>query len=156
MQIYRKHQRRHRGGFPLLEVLIVLAILGVIAAMVIPNLLGRQQEAMIRAARISIEGFEKALELYAVDHDGLFPEADVDTVYELLLTNIDEQTGRERNPYLDEHPLDPWKRPLQYEYPPTGNHQTFSGKPAIWSLGPDGQDGTEDDITNWEQQELSY
>ncbi|NOX57033.1 MAG: type II secretion protein, partial [Planctomycetes bacterium] len=82
---------------------------------------------------------------------GQYPEGDAETVVALLMSTTDEETGQPRQPYLDEVPNDAWGHPLQYEYPPSGNRQTAGGKPAIWSLGPDGQDGTDDDITNWEQ-----
>lgn len=151
----RRQQSRHRrSGFTLLEVLLVLAILGVIAAMVVPQLLGRQQEAMIKAARSSIKGLEDSAKLYAVDHDGEYPQGSTETVYEMLLNPIDERTGQNRTPYLEKIPMDPWGNPFNYEYPATGNRQTMSGGPAIWSLGPDKQDGTDDDVTNWNEQGL--
>ena len=156
-QRMEKRQRRRcsrRGGFTLLEVLLVLAILGVIMAMVVPQLLGRQQEAMIKAASLSIKSFEDAVKLYAVDHDGQYPEGTSDDIIPLLLSAEDLETGKPRSPYLEDIPLDPWDNPLMYEYPSSGNRQTLSGKPAIWSLGPDKQDGTDDDITNWERQSL--
>jgi general secretion pathway protein G len=136
----------------LIEVLLVLAILGVIAAMVVPNLLGRQDEANKRATRISISGFENAVKQYAAEHDGLFPDGNGDSVIQLLMSP--EQTNDSttpRAPYLEKVPLDAWKNPLRYEYPASGNHQSTTGKPAIWSMGPDRQDGTGDDINNWSQ-----
>lgn len=148
----RAHARR--GGFTLLEVLLVLAILGVIMAMVVPQLLGRQQEAMIKAAALNIKGFEDAVKLYAADHDGEYPQGTSEDVVPLLLSAEDLETGKPRAPYLENIPLDPWDNPLMYEYPATGNRQTLSGKPAIWSIGPDKQDGTDDDIDNWEQKQF--
>lgn len=146
------HRRIARSGFTLIEVLLVLAILGVIAAMVVPNLLGKQEQANIKATSISIKGFEEAVKLYAVDHDGLFPDGNGDTVIQLLMTP--EQTADSatpRAPYLESTPLDAWKQPLRYEYPASGNRQSTTGKPAIWSAGPDRQDDTADDINNWSQ-----
>ncbi len=143
MQKFHRKTRR-RGGFTLLEVLLVLAILGVIAAIAVPQLLGRQQEAMIKATASSVKGLEDAVKLYAVEHDGRFP-----ATLDLLLSGVDEETGQERAPYLEDIPADAWGNVLNYEYPPTGERQTMGGKPAIWSYGPDMQDGTEDDINNW-------
>lgn len=145
----RKPTPRLHRGFTLIEVLLVLAILGVIAAMVVPQLVGRQKEAMVKTAQLKIKTLEKQAELYAVDHDGEYPPGPADSAYQLMMNPVDEQTGQARQPYLTEIPLDPWKVPLNYEYPPTGNRQTLSGKPAIWSNGPDRQEGTADDITNW-------
>ena len=71
----KKHQSQRdrqlrRRGFTLLEVLLVLAILGVIAAMVVPRLIDQQQGAMISTTKASIHMLQKTMDLYAVDHDG--------------------------------------------------------------------------------------
>ncbi len=142
--------RACRGGFTLIEVLLVLGIIIVMLAMVVPNFIGSQQEAYVKATRASISGFEKAVEIYAVANDGIYPTGDTETVLELLLQPVDKTTGQPRPPYLSKIPLDAWQNQLQYEYPPTGDRQNSAGIPAIWSMGLDGQDGTEDDVTNWQ------
>ena len=129
--------RSRRGGFTLIEVLLVLAILGVIAAMVVPNLLGRQREANIKMARQSIQGVEGAAKNFAVDHDGEYPQT-LDQLIQPELVN-----GMQKAPYLEEPPLDPWKTPIQYQ-PPV----EFGQKPLITSFGPNRQQGGGDDITN--------
>jgi len=133
---------RH-SGFTLLEVLLVLAILGVIAAMVVPNLLGRQQEAYVKATRTSISGLEGAVKLYASEHDGQFPES----IEKMMTPEADQVTGKQHPAYLEKIPMDAWKKPLQYQYTNDGS----LSKPKIWSFGPDGQDGSPDDVTNWAQ-----
>lgn len=147
MQNRKQIQRRKRGGFTLIEVLLVLAILGVIAAMVVPQLLGRQQQANKDAAKLSITGLEQTLELYAVDHNGEFPTTGEGLEVLLVAPNNDEKW---HGPYLKDGkklPIDPWGRPLQYEYP--GQHNSQS-KPDISSGGPDKAFGTADDIANWD------
>ena len=132
---------RRRGGFTLIEVLLVLAILGVIAAMVVPNLLGRQQEANIKATRQSIHSIENAAKLFATEHDAEWPQ----NINELLL---EENVGGVPKPaYLDKPPLDAWGLPIQYEYTPG------EPKPRIYSFGPNKQQGGGDDITNFDDEQ---
>lgn len=149
MRIQRRKQTRR--GFTLLEVLLVLAIIGVIAAFAVPQLLGTQQKANTDATRIHIRDFENHLQRYAVDHDGLYPKGDAKTVVEILMIPGVDKTGRKLPAYLAEVPKDAWGVPLSYEYEPSGNRRGLIDKPAIWSVGPDQQDGTEDDVVNWNQ-----
>ena len=147
-QDQKKNNDRVRG-FTLLEVLLVLAIMGAIAAMVVPQLLGRQQDAMIKVTRSSIKGLESAAQLYAVEHGGVYPHGTGTEVFQMLIRPMDA-AGKPLMPYLDSIPLDAWNNPLWYEYP-TNNKTVPGDKPAIWSAGPNGQneDGREDDIDNW-------
>ena len=142
--------RAKRRGFTLLEVLIVLAILGIIAAMVVPRLLGTQKTAGEQATAISIKSIQSALDLYAVAHGGAYPDGGQEVLQSLTQPWTDPATGRQREQFLDTVPLDAWQRPFFYEYP-TGKVPT--GKPAIWSSGYDGKndDGGGDDINNWAQ-----
>lgn len=147
MQRRQETKRNQRLGFTLIEVLLVLAILGVIAAMVVPQLLGRQKKANIDATRLSITGLEQALELYAVDHSGEYPTTGEGLESLLTAPNNDEKW---HGPYLKESkavPVDAWGRPIQYEYP--GQHNPNGSKPDISSGGPDKAFGTADDIVNW-------
>ncbi|MCA9113860.1 MAG: type II secretion system major pseudopilin GspG [Planctomycetaceae bacterium] len=145
----RTARRLRRAGFTLLEVLLVLAILGVIAAMVVPQLLGRQQKASIDATHSSIHGLEQALKLYAVDHDGEFPQGGQEEL-EVLLNPVD-RNGQAMSPYLDKLPTDAWGEMLYYRYPGTQSRSAM--KPDIWSSGPNRQneDGRGDDVYNWEE-----
>ena len=140
----------HRSGFTLIEVLIVLAILGVIAAMVVPRLLGQQKGASIKATQASIHGLGQALKLYAVDNQGEYPQGGQEVLETLVQPRTDPQTGRTIEPVLDAPPLDAWGALLFYEYP---NSKSNVDKPAIWSSGPDkkSDDGSNDDVNNWTQ-----
>lgn len=136
--------RRRRVGFTLLEVLLVLAILGVIAVMVVPQLIGRQQKANIDVTHSSIKGLESALKLYAVDHDGEYPQGDQEVLEQLM------QPTEDTDPYV-ENINDAWGEMLFYRYP--GTKQQYAGKPDIWSSGPNrkNEDGAGDDINNWDK-----
>jgi general secretion pathway protein G len=149
-QNLRKRQARpvRRSGFTLIEVLIVLAILGVIAAMVVPRFIGQQRGANIKATQASIHGLEQALKLYAVDNQGEYPHGGQEVLQQLIQPRTDPQTGRQIEPVLDSMPLDAWGLPLYYEYP---NNKVNIDEPAIWSSGPDkkNDDGAPDDVNNW-------
>ena len=134
-----------RAGFTLMEVLLVLGILGVMAGLVIPNLLGRQKEANIGATRVEINNVESALKMYALNHDGEYPPTNMGL--EALITSPGNDP-KWKGPYLEKGklPVDPWGNPIQYQYP--GQHQV-SEMPDIWSFGPDKAPNTPDDITNW-------
>jgi general secretion pathway protein G len=141
-----RHHRSHslRRGFTLMEVLLVLGILGVIMAMVVPKVLGRQKYASIDATRISIGGLSQALKLYSLDHAGDFPSAaDGLTVLIKKPTRADASW---KGPYLEQEPKDAWGQSLVYTYPGKHNADSFD----VSSAGPDHVHGTPDDIGNWE------
>ena len=143
------YPQRRRQAFTLLELMIVLVILVLLFAMLGPRLLGSQRKADIKAAKTQIGNLEAALELYAVDMRS-FPSTE-DGLRGLLEPPSDERAARKWDgPYLDDNvmPLDPWDNEYEYEYPPTNNKRDF---PDIWSLGPDGEADTDDDIVNWRQ-----
>ncbi len=141
------HKRRRRQAFTLLELMIVLVILVLLFAMVGPRLLGSQRKADIKAATTQIGNLESALNLYAVDMR-TFPSTE-DGLQALIAAPSDERAARKWDgPYLDDDvlPVDPWDNEYAYEYPPSHNRRDF---PDIWSMGPDGEADTDDDIVNW-------
>jgi general secretion pathway protein G len=147
----RRHSRntpQRRSGFTLLELLIVLGIIIAIAAMVIPNLIGGQQEAQIKTTKINIRGLEAAVKQYAALHNSQYPQGGQEVI-EMLLMPEQTAEGHVRQPYLEAPPLDAWGNLLYYEWPNTKVPTAF--KPAIWSAGPNGQneEGAGDDINNW-------
>jgi general secretion pathway protein G len=132
-----------RRGFTLMELLIVLAIIGVIAAIAVPSFLGQQKKANVKATQASIHGLESALDYFATDHDGDYP-----TSLDLLITNPGNDP-KWSGPYLKggRLPLDAWGNELMYMFPAQNNVD----KPDIYSAGPDRQPNTADDVTNWQQ-----
>ena len=136
-----------RSGFTLLELLIVLAIIAVIAAMVVPRFLAQQQGANIKLSRTAIMHLQSALEYYAVDHDAVMPPGNQEAL-SLLLKPTDKE-GKPMKPYFEKIPRDAWGEQLFYEYPNTKVPDT--DRPAIWSSGPNrkNENGEGDDVNNW-------
>ena len=91
-----------RGAFTLIEVLLVVAILGVIAAAVVPALIGRQQDANMQITKTDIKGLEQAMKMYAIDHDGEYLQGSKDALSQL--TQSSEYRGKKIKPYLEETP----------------------------------------------------
>lgn len=139
-------RRQNRRGFTLMELLLVMAILLLLLGLVASRFVGTQKKATANAAQAQIRLFKGALDQYALDMNG-YPttEQGLGALQEAPsdVENADKWSG----PYLEgELPKDPWQRDFQYAYPPTKNTDDF---PDVWSLGPDGEDGSEDDIGNW-------
>ena len=144
---YSTHQIRRSAqrAFTLIELLLVLVILGILAAIVVPKFANRGEQARQTAAKTQIAAFSTALSAYELDN-GQYPRGK-DGLQALLSQPSDAKDWR--GPYLEEKggiPNDPWGRPYIYECP--GKHNT-SGY-DIMSMGFDGREGTEDDITNWQ------
>lgn len=145
MRSYRATRSRRRGGFTLMEVLLVLAILvilGSLVAMSFSNVLGDSDR---KAAQSQVGLFEPAIKMYFL-HLKQYPPTG--SGLEALrnppgdLPNPAKWVG----PYLEKPiPLDPWDRPYQYASPGKYNTDSFD----VWSLGPNGVDGDDDDIGNW-------
>lgn len=131
-----------RRGFTLLEVLLVMAILAVICALVVPQLMGRQELANVDATRLSLKGLEQAIRLYSLDHAGAIPDERSGLP---ALVTAPPNSRRWRGPYLDELPKDAWGNPIAYEARGRqGSRATF----VLRSPGPDGALNTQDDITS--------
>lgn len=128
-------------GFTLIEVMVVVVILGILAAIVVPRIMGRPDEARIIKAQQDIRALEAALNLYRLDNY-VYPSTDQGI--EALTERPSEQDAPnwKEGGYLPRMPTDPWQRPYQYLSPGT------NGEVDIFSLGPDGQP-SDDDIGNW-------
>jgi general secretion pathway protein G len=142
----RPRRQRHggRSGFTLIELLLVLAILVVLASMVVTMFSGTQERALKDAAKGQVGIFKSAVNLYKF-HTRNYPGDLSGLVAKPSDANI---ASRWNGPYLDSSkvPQDPWDREYRFAAPGKHNPETFD----VWSVGPDGQDGTEDDIGNWE------
>ncbi len=128
-------------GFTLIELLLVLVILGILAAIVVPKFSGRTEQAKETAAKTQIAGFSTALDAYEVDTGG-YPKG-ADGLMNLVQAPSDVQGWK--GPYMKDVPADPWGRPYVYVSPGRNNPNSYD----LYSLGADGREGTEDDVTNW-------
>lgn len=138
-QRVNKQQMR---GFTLIEIMVVIVILGILAAVVVPKIMSRPGEARIAKAKQDVRALETALDLYKLDN---FNYPTTDQGLEALVTkpSIPPVPKKYRpEAYLKKVPLDPWQNPYQYLNP--GEH----GAIDIYSLGPD-QQPSDDDIGNW-------
>jgi general secretion pathway protein G len=143
---------QQRGGFTLIEMLVVLAILVLLMSMVGPRILGSREKADISSTKTQIGMFRGSLEQYNLDTRS-YPSTEEGLVA-LVEAPADEEEGTSNwdGPYISksEIPKDPWGNDYQYEFPPEHGKGDF---PDIWSYGPDGEDNTDDDITNWTKEE---
>lgn len=135
-----------RGGFTLLEVLMVIVILGVLAALIVPQFGGTQRKAEERMTQTQIVGLKTQLDLFKM-HCGRYPTSDEGLAVLLEPPDEEELVERWGGPYLDAAPKDAWGRELIYASPGEYNENSYD----LSSMGHDGQEGTEDDITNWEK-----
>jgi len=146
----RNRMRRSGRGFTLIELMVVIVILGILAGLIIPRIMGRPDEARQTKARIMIEGIETALKLYRLDN-GFYPttEQGLRALVEASTIQPVPRNWREGG-YLEKGkvPKDPWGNDFVYLSPGT------QGEMDLISYGADGQPGGEGknkDITNWSQ-----
>ena len=145
----RTHRRAasRRAAFTLLEVLMVVVIIGILAAIVVPNLFGTLEGAKIDKTKAEVKnGFNGALDLYRL-HMGRYPTSDEGLAALLEKPDDDEQAEKWRGPYVKDGTTfkDAWGNSYVYEAPGQVNESSYD----LSSPGPDGREGTDDDITNW-------
>ena len=133
-------------GFTLLEVMVVIVILGILASMVVPNLMGNKDKADQQKAVSDIVALENQLDMYKLDNS-VYPTTEQGLEALVEKPNISPEPRNYRDGgYVKRLPMDPWGNPYLLMSP--GEH----GKIDVFSSGPDGQPGTEDDIGNWNLQ----
>lgn len=136
----RHRQRTSRAAFTLMEVLLVLVILVIMGGLAVSVFTGSQKSAYIKSAQVQVDTLGHACEMYQLAM-GQYPSALQDLRYAPSVANASNWSG----PYIDKDVgVDPWQNPYQFQYPGSRHPD----KPDIWSYGPDGQSGTEDDIYN--------
>jgi len=134
-----------RAAFTLIEIMVVVVILGILAATIIPQFIGTTHDARVSAAKATIAELESALERFYI-HMDRHPSTE-----EGLKVLVDPPAGEDkkwRGPYIKMLRPDPWGNPYQYRNPGVHHPSSFD----IWSRGADGADGGEGDradIGNW-------
>jgi general secretion pathway protein G len=140
-----------RAGFTLLEIIVVVFILGLLAAIVAPKIIGRTDDARIAEAKVQIKNFETALKLFKLDN-GFYPATGQGLAALVEKPTMGQMPQKYRDGgYLEQKkiPFDPWNNPYIYISP--GLHGDFD----IASLGADGKEGGEGkdaDIFSWDMQ----
>lgn len=140
----REHSKRREAGVTLIEMLVVMTIIALFAALVAPRMMHQADTAKVTAARAQISSFMTALGAYKLD-TGVYPTTEQGLqALRVLPQNVNNWNG----PYLGmDVPLDPWKRPYMYKYP--GEH---GDEPEVICLGQDGQpggDALDADVVSW-------
>jgi general secretion pathway protein G len=138
-------RRRAARGFTLIELLVVLVIIGLLAALIVPNVLDRTDDARVTAARADVNKLVQQLKVYRLDNQR-YPTAE-----QGLLALVEKPTTGPAppnwKPYLDKLPNDPWGRPYQYLNP------GLKGEIDVFSFGADGQaggEGKDAEIGSWQ------
>lgn len=141
---------KKQRGFTLMELMVVIVILGVLASLVVPNLMGNKDRADRQKAVSDIVALENALDMYKLDNH-IYP-----TTEQNLKALVEAPTlpplAKNYNPegYIRRLPLDPWGN--EYVLISPGDH----GAIDIISAGPDGEIGTADDINNWDNDKKDH
>ena len=133
-------------AFTLVELLLVLVILGTLAAIVLPKFTGTTERARRTQAQTQISTFKTALDMFETDN-GYYPKGK-SGLLDLIQQPREAQSWH--GPYLQNEsgiPDDPWGHAYIYVCPGKHNPSSYD----IISVGPDGREGTDDDITNWQQ-----
>lgn len=149
-------QSRKEQGFTLIEVLLVIVILGLLAAVAVVAMSGTREGAKIDTTKLLMQELETGMETYNM-HVGHYPTEEEGGLDALTTKPTFDEEGSEdkwRGPYLKKEAKDAWGNDFSYEAVEADALSEGSSTPfKLWSNGPDGQSGTEDDIKNWSDED---
>ena len=134
-------------GFTLIEIMVVVVIMGILASLIVPKLMGRSDDARIIAAKQDVATLMEALKLYKLDNQRYPTTEQGLQALTTKPTTGPSADGWKTNGYLDKLPKDPWRNPYQYLSP------GIKGEVDVFSLGADGQPGgigNDADIGSWD------
>jgi general secretion pathway protein G len=138
-----KKNNKKQTGFTLLEIMVVIVILGVLASLVVPNLLGNKDKADRQKVISDVIALENALDMYKLDNNN-YPSTEQGLeALQSKPSGSPEPRSYPEDGYIKRLPEDPWGN--EYVLNSPGDH----GKIDILSVGQDGEEGTDDDIGNW-------
>ncbi len=138
---------KSHAAFTLIEIMVVVVIIGILAATIIPKFIGTTHDAKVAAAKSHIGVLANALERFNV-HMDRYPTTE-EGLQVLVEAPADDANKKWRGPYIDQLRADPWGNAYQYLLPGTRHTTSYD----LWSRGADGQDGGEGenaDIGNWQ------
>ena len=144
-RLFHSPARSLRRGFTLIELMVVLVIIGVLAALIVPNVIGRADDARVTAARTDVNNLMQALKLYRLDNQR-YPTGE-QGLQALLARPTAGPAAPNWKPYVEKLPMDPWGHSYQYMNP------GIKGEIDVFSLGADGQPGGEGnnaDVGSWQ------
>ncbi|NQY34722.1 MAG: type II secretion system major pseudopilin GspG [Alteromonadaceae bacterium] len=131
------------SGFSLMELMVVIVILGVLASMIVPNLMGGKDKADMQKAVSDVTALQTTLRMYKLDNYN-YPTTEQGLEALVTETDIEPLPRRfQEDGYVERLPKDPWGNEYQLLNPGENS------KIDVFSMGPDGEPGTEDDIGNW-------
>ena len=141
----KKNRRRKDAGFSLVELMVVVFIMGLLATLIVINVAPATDKSRLGKAQSDIASLESALEMYSMDMY-TYPAPDMGLTALTTVPTGDKAVQYRSGGYIKRLRTDPWGQEYQYTVPGTRSGGAYD----VFSVGPDGQAGTADDIGNWD------